>query len=108
MHDGAFTSLDAAIRYHLDALASAAGYSPALNGVDADLSGPIAPMIPILSRLDPLLSTPMKLSEPQIESIVAFVGDGLLDPDARPERLRHLVPKTLPSGREPLTFQFDH
>jgi len=107
MHDGAFTSLDAAIRYHLDALASAPGYSPTLNGVDADLSGSIAPMIPILSRLDPLLSTPMKLSEPQIESIVAFVSDGLLDPDSRPERLRRLVPKTLPSGREPLTFEFN-
>ena len=107
MHDGAFTSLDAAIRYHLDALASAASYNPFTEGVDADLSGQTAPTEPILSRLDPLLATPKQLAEPQIEAIIAFVRDGLLDPDARPERLRHLVPKTLPSGRTPLTFQFD-
>jgi hypothetical protein len=34
------------------------------------------------------------------------VRDALLDPAARPDRLRHLVPERLPSGRPPLTFQF--
>jgi hypothetical protein len=37
---------------------------------------------------------------------VAFVGNGLLDRGARPERLRHLVPRELPSGRTPLVFEF--
>jgi hypothetical protein len=35
------------------------------------------------------------------------VRDGLLDPAARPERLRRLVPERLPDGRPvPFTFQF--
>jgi len=105
MHDGAFTSLDAAIRYHLDAIRGAATYDPAGNAVDADLDGALAPMAPILARLDPLVATPKHLSEQQIEAIVAFCRDGLLDPDAKPERLRRLIPHELPSGREPLQFQ---
>jgi cytochrome c peroxidase len=105
MHDGAFTSLDAAIRYHLDAIRGAATYDPAGNAVDADLDGALAPMAPILARLDPLVATPKHLSEQQIEAIVAFCRNGLLDPDAKPERLRRLIPDELPSGREPLQFQ---
>jgi cytochrome c peroxidase len=106
MHDGAFTSLEAAIRFHLDVVAAALSYDPRDHGLDADLVGRIAPAEPILERLDPLVATPRKLGEQQLESLVAFVRDGLLDARARPERLRRLVPETLPSGRPPLTFQF--
>jgi cytochrome c peroxidase len=106
MHDGAFTTLEAAIRFHLDVIAQALAYDPKEHGLDADLVGRIAPIDPILDRLDPLVSTPRTLSEAQLESLVAFVRDGLLDARTRPERLRRLVPETLPSGRPPLTFQF--
>jgi len=106
MHDGAFTSLDAAIRHHLDVVASALQYDPVAQGLDADLAGPIAPVAPVLSRLDPLVATPQHLSQEQVDSIVAFVRDGLLDPRARPDALRHLVPERLPSGETPLQFQF--
>ena len=37
---------------------------------------------------------------------VAFVGNGLLDPDARPTRLRRLIPERLPSGLPLFVFQF--
>jgi cytochrome c peroxidase len=106
MHDGAFTSLEAAIRFHLDVIAEAIAYNPRDHGLDAGLVGRLAPLEPILSRLDPLIATPRKLSEEQLGTLVAFVRDGLLDPRARPEHLRRLVPETLPSGRDPLTFQF--
>jgi cytochrome c peroxidase len=106
MHDGAFTSVEAAIRFHLDVVAAALAYAPRDHGLDADLVGQIAPVEPILSRLDALVAAPRNLSEEQLETLVAFVRDGLLDPRARPERLRRLVPETLPSGRDPLTFQF--
>ena len=46
------------------------------------------------------------LTEQQLDALVAFVGNGLLDPRARPENLRRLVPQKLPSGRPPLTFEF--
>ena len=49
MHDGAFTSLEAAIRHHLDVVASALHYDPTAEGVDPDLSGAIAPVAPILA-----------------------------------------------------------
>ena len=84
MHDGAFTSLEAAIRHHLDVVASARGYDPATQGLDADLSGPIAPLEPMLDRLDPLLAAPQDITEQQLDALVAFVANGLLDPRAEP------------------------
>jgi hypothetical protein len=59
----------------------------------------------VLARLDPLLREPVPLAADEIEALVDFVRDGLLDPDARPERLRRLIPERLPSGRPGLTFQ---
>jgi cytochrome c peroxidase len=106
MHDGAFTTLEAAIQHHLDVAASARSYDPAAQGLPPDLTGPLGPIDPILARLDPLVSTPTLLTDTQLEDVVAFIGDGLLDPRARPNNLRRLVPDDLPSGRPPLQFEF--
>jgi cytochrome c peroxidase len=106
MHDGAFTSLEAAIRFHLDVVGQALAYDPRAQGLDDDLAGTIAPLGPVLARLDPLVATPRRLSGEQLASLVDFVRDGLLDERARPDRVRRLVPDELPSGREPLSFQF--
>jgi cytochrome c peroxidase len=103
MHDGAFVRLDDAIRYHLDAVSGSAGYTTAGLPPDLRATGPIAP---VLERLDPLLRDGVTLSPEELDALVAFVRDGLLDPDARPERLRRLVPERLPGGREGLVFQF--
>jgi cytochrome c peroxidase len=106
MHDGAFTTLEAAIRHHLDVVASARSYDPTDQGLPTDLIGAIGPIEPVLAHLDPLVSTPTRLTDTQIDDIVAFVRDGLLDPRARAENLRRLVPDSLPSGRPPLQFEF--
>jgi cytochrome c peroxidase len=108
MHDGAFRTLRDAILHHLDVAASLASYDPAQEGLPADLTGPVGPSAGMLSRLDPLVATPRQMSAEQLDELVAFVGDGLLDPGARPSSLRHLVPKRVPSGRPVLTFQFAH
>ena len=105
MHDGAFTSLEAAVSHHLNVVVSALTYDPAAQRLDADLTGPIAPVEPMLTRIDPLLLTPTRLSRQQLDSLVAFLRDGLLDPRAKPERLRRLAPDRLPSGRRALVFQ---
>jgi cytochrome c peroxidase len=105
MHNGAFTSLEAAIRHHLDVFTSARNYTPASQHLAADLSGPTGPIEPVLARIDPILSTPIVLTDEQVDQLVAFVGHGLLDPRARPERLRTLIPKSVPSGRPILTFE---
>ena len=103
MHNGAFVDLEDAIRYHLDAVAGAAKYSP--GRLPADLQGLPGPQQPVLARLDPLLREPVKLTEQELKSLVDFVGDGLLDPAARPQHLRRLIPEKLPSGRASLLFQ---
>jgi cytochrome c peroxidase len=106
MHDGAFRTLREAILHHLDVFASARGYDPGAEGLPADLSGSVGPVEPMLARVDPLVASPQRLSAAQLDSLVAFVGDGLLDPRARPEKLRRLIPQKVPSGRPTLTFQF--
>jgi cytochrome c peroxidase len=107
MHDGAYTSLRAAIRHHLDAVASLRSYDPAAQGLPPDLSGPIGPTRPLVEALDPRLARPIVLSTGELDDLVAFVSGALLDPRALPQRLRALVPNKLPSGRSPLTFEFD-
>jgi cytochrome c peroxidase len=106
MHDGAFRTLRDAILHHLDVASSLQSYDPVRAGRPDDLAGPIGPTAGMLARLDPLVASPRELSAEQLDELVAFVGDGLLDPRARPDRLRHLVPKRVPSGRPTLTFQF--
>ena len=105
MHNGAFTSLDSAIRHHLNVTDSVSHYIPASQNLPADLTGPMGPMAPVMARLDPALSTPIVLSESQFDQLLAFVRDGLLDPRATPERLRRLIPRTVPSGRPVLVFE---
>jgi cytochrome c peroxidase len=103
MHNGAFVRLEDAIRYHLDAVGGAATFTTAW--LPADLQAPTGPMLPVLERLDPLLRTPVQLNEEEFASLVDFVRNGLLDPDARPQRLRRFIPEKLPSGRANLIFQ---
>ena len=103
MHDGAFTRLDDAVRYHLDATRAAADYST--RTLAADLRGPTGPVAPILARLDPRLRASPGLTEVEVQALVDFLRDGLLDAAARPQRLARLVPERLPSGRANLVFQ---
>jgi cytochrome c peroxidase len=106
MHKGAFTSLEDAVRHHLDVVASARHYTPASQHLAADLSGPTGPIEPMLARVDPILARPITLTSDQIRQLVAFVRNGLLDPRATPQRLRRLVPQSVPSGRQVLIFEF--
>jgi cytochrome c peroxidase len=102
MHNGAFVTLDAAIGYHVDALAGALRYTTA--ALAPDLRGSPGPMAPVLDRLDPLLRRPLQLSDAERAALVAFVGEALLDPEARPHHLRRLIPEKLPSGRPGIRF----
>jgi cytochrome c peroxidase len=103
MHNGAFVRLEDAIRYHLDPMGQSAGYSTARLPPDLRWTGPVSP---VLARLDPRLRTPVSLNQEEFAALVDFVHDGLLDPHARPQRLRRLVPEKLPSGRAGFTFEF--
>jgi cytochrome c peroxidase len=103
MHNGAFTRLEDAIRYHLDAIGESARY--AVSGLPADLRNPVARMDAVLERIDSRLRDPRRLTDAEFDALVAFVRSGLLDPDAGPQRLRRFIPEKLPSGRAGLIFR---
>jgi cytochrome c peroxidase len=104
-HNGAFTRLEDAIRHHLNVVASARAYDPRRAGVAADLRGPTGPIEPVLARLDPLVATPVTLTDTEFRQLLDFVRNGLTDPAARPERLRQLIPLTVPSRRPVPLFE---
>lgn len=104
-HNGAFTRLEDAVRHHLDVFESARNYSPAAAGVDSDLNAPMGPIEPVLERVDPILATPIHLTDDEFRKLVDFVRNGLLDRRAKPEDLRKLIPGSVPSGFPVLEFE---
>ena len=104
-HNGEFTRLEDAIRFHLDPAGQAPLYNPTVAGVAVDLRGPTGPITPVLARLDPLMQTPHVLSPDEFRQLVDFVRNGLLDPQAKPDKLRKLIPASVPSGRALQVFQ---
>lgn len=104
-HNGAFTRLEDAIRHHLDVFKSLRNYTPSSAGIDADLMAPMGPSEPVLARLDPILTTPIRLTDDEFQQLVDFVRNGLLDKRAKPQNLNKLIPKSVPSAFPVLTFQ---
>ena len=102
-HDGAFTTLVDAIRHYVDPVRSARSYDPAAKGVAADLAR-LGPVEPVVARLSPLLG-PMRLTTAELDDLVTFVRDGLLDPHATSAAFLELVPEELPSGLPALVFE---
>jgi cytochrome c peroxidase len=103
-HNGSFTRLDDAIRYHLDAVASAPRYNPRAAGVAQDINRK-GPMDGSLQRIDPLLASPVRLSEKEIQDLYRFVSAGLTDVHATKEDFCKQIPSSLPSNFRPMTFQ---
>jgi cytochrome c peroxidase len=104
-HNGCFTKLEDAVRYHLNAIGSAPSYNPITAGLNADLQGPQGPIAPVLARIDPALATPVTLSAEEFRQLIAFLRIGLLDPKANTHDLRKLIPARVPSGRSIHVFQ---
>jgi cytochrome c peroxidase len=104
-HNGAFTRLEDAVRHHLDVFTSARNYTPAAAGVDSDLTGSMGPIEPVLGRVDSILANPINLTDHEFRQLVDFVRTGLLDETARPENLRRLIPRSVPSGLPVLQFR---
>ena len=101
-HNGAFARLEDAIRFHLDPTQP---YNPAGAGIDRDLIRRMGPRIDE-SYLDPMFRNGgIDLSESQIRDVTQFVKTGLLDPRADKDRLCGLIPKTVPSALDVLTFE---
>ena len=104
-HNGAFTRLEDAVRHHLNVFESAANYDPFLAGLDPDLAIRRGPIAPVLERVDSVLISPIQLTEEEFNQLVDFVRNGLLDSRAKPDRLRKLIPASVPSGIPVLVFE---
>ena len=96
-HNGAFTDLGDAIRFHLNAIAGARTYDAASAGVPADLTQRLGPRIPV-KLLDPGVREPSPLNPQAFEDLVNFVRDALHDPGVNASTLCRLVPAAVPSG----------
>jgi cytochrome c peroxidase len=96
-HNGAFTRLEDAMRYHMNTVAASKTYSATAAGVAADLTRNTGPIAPALANLDPLLKTPVVLTTTEFNDLLSFVRDALLDDRARPEQLGRIIPAQVPS-----------
>ena len=104
-HNGAFTRLEDAIYHHLHVFESARNYDPIRAGVDKDLTIRLGPIEPVLARIDSLLLDPPLLTREEFDNLVIFVRTGLLDRRAQRQNLCSLIPESLPSGMQALSFE---
>jgi cytochrome c peroxidase len=98
MHDGAYSSLEAVIRHHLDPAGSLDSYDP-LDHLPIELSEAFQNdeemVARMLANLDPILSQLNPLTDTEITQLVAFL-ECLTDPAIND--LVNIVPDTVPSG----------
>jgi len=97
MHDGAYTTLEAAVRHHLDPQQSLQEYDPSqLSDLLRDtVQNDPATIEAILANLDPLVGTPLRITDEEVSDLLAFL-EALTDPAA--VDLSADVPDTVPSG----------
>jgi cytochrome c peroxidase len=103
-HNGAFVTLEDAIRFHLDVFAGARSYDSARAGVPTDLTFHTGPPVP-RNLLDPLVLRPTHLTHGEFNDLVSFVRDGLMDSRVNASNLCQLVPAHVPSGNPVLQFE---
>jgi cytochrome c peroxidase len=104
-HNGAFTTLEDAINHYRDVTKSARNLEALKWKLSEDLRGPVGPDEPVLARVTSFLVSGILLNEEEFRQIVEFVRNGLLDPRAKAENLRKLIPESVPSGRPLPQFQ---
>ena len=97
MHNGAYDTLEGAIRHHLYPTDSLRGYDPTALPVAFRETVRVEPEIQadVLKSLDPLAASPPELTDAQIGDLLAFL-ESLTSPSA--VDLSGLVPDTVPSG----------
>jgi cytochrome c peroxidase len=98
MHDGAYSTLEAVIRHHLDPAGSLDVYDPLDHlspGLSEAYQNDEQMVARMLENLDPILSRLKPLSDTEISQLVAFL-ECLTDPAIND--LLNIVPDTVPSG----------
>ena len=97
LHDGAYTTLEGAVRHHLDPETSLRNYD--VTQLDPSLRGTFQKdpevLTAILANLDPLVSKPLRLTDAEVNELLTFL-EALTDPAAAD--LRSNIPDSVPSG----------
>ncbi|MBW7884714.1 MAG: ScyD/ScyE family protein, partial [Caldilineaceae bacterium] len=96
-HDGAYATLEAAVRYHGDIAGYAANYDPSANGVPQDLYSSLQPYNRARQwpSVAPELRNEFSLGDQDVADLVAFLA-ALTDPAATD--LDAFLPAAVPSG----------
>jgi cytochrome c peroxidase len=101
-HNGAFSTLDAAITHHLNVVSSLRQYDGDENNIPSDLfPGPFDAMLN--AGIDPLLQNPIQLTKQEFRDLVEFVRNGLFD--QRVLDLCRQIPRSVPSGMPLQVFE---
>ncbi|MCU0488674.1 MAG: FG-GAP-like repeat-containing protein [Anaerolineales bacterium] len=97
MHNGAFTTLEAAVRHQLNPVADLQGYNPEqLSALLKDTCQDAPEVIEsVLSTYRPVASQGIQLSDSEVKALLAFL-DALTAPSALD--LSHTIPESVPSG----------
>lgn len=95
MHNGAFTTLEGAVRHHLDMRQSLWNYDA--SQLDDEFERYVHTRTEVLEEVEETLVDfgPVELSDEEVDDLVAFLGS-LTSPSAT--ELDHLEPDELPSG----------
>ncbi|MCB0208498.1 MAG: hypothetical protein KDJ52_04195 [Anaerolineae bacterium] len=96
-HAGAYTSLEAVVRHHLNPEQALYSYDPyqLRDDLRDSFQSDESYINDQLAHLDPLIATPTELSEHEVEQLLAFL-QALTDPAA--VNLTNVVPQSVPSG----------
>jgi cytochrome c peroxidase len=97
MHDGAFTTLEATVRHHLDPITSLRNYDPSqLTVLLADkCQNQPGSLAAIEQWYTDNASAGVQLSDEEMQQLLAFL-DSLTSPSALD--LNHTIPSSVPSG----------
>lgn len=97
MHNGAYATLEGAVRHHLNATDALANYD--LMQLEPDLRESCKlddnSLAFVLNTLDEKMQTPVELTDEEVDQLLAFLN-ALTSPSA--VDLSHLVPERVPSG----------
>ena len=93
MHNGAYTTLEDAVRHHLDPASALANYD--ITQIDPLLRDTVQPQGSLLLTLDPLMALPVELTSQQFDDLMALL-EALTSPSAA--KGCDLIPDSVPSG----------
>lgn len=94
-HDGAYQTLEAVVRHHLDPIRAVQHYDKDSGTLQQVYAQSLRDPAPLLPTLDPALQTPTHLSDGEVDDLLAFLGT---QTDPRTLDLSREVPDSVPSG----------